>query len=101
MSNSGAKGLKNVIIGLGVLHCTGVVYCGYCLPANVFSSTGGVEDSLMYMHFGSTASEHLPIPLCLLLGAFAELRNASISFVVSVRPSVRMEQLISHWTDLN
>jgi len=30
-------------------------------------------------------------------GAFAKLRKASVSFVMSV--SVRMEQLDSHWTD--
>jgi hypothetical protein len=37
------------------------------------------------------------------LGAFAKLRKTTISFVMpfrpSVRPSVRMEQLGSHWTD--
>ena len=37
------------------------------------------------------------------LGAFAKLRKATISFVMSVRPSVclsaRIEQLGSHWTD--
>ena len=33
------------------------------------------------------------------LGAFAKLRKATISFVISVPPSVRMEQLGSHWTD--
>ena len=32
------------------------------------------------------------------LGAFATLRKATISFVMSVRLSVRMEQLGSHWT---
>ena len=37
----------------------------------------------------------------LLLGAFAKLRKASIRSVVSVRPSVRMEQLGSHWTDFH
>jgi len=37
----------------------------------------------------------------LLLGAFAKLRKAYISFAVSVRPSVRMEQLGSHWTDFH
>ena len=31
----------------------------------------------------------------LLLGAFVELRKATVSFVISVR----MEQLGSHWTD--
>jgi hypothetical protein len=34
----------------------------------------------------------------LVLGAFAKLRKASISFVISVRLSVRMEQLCFHWT---
>jgi hypothetical protein len=33
------------------------------------------------------------------LGAFAKLRKATISFVISVRPSVRMERLGSPWTD--
>jgi hypothetical protein len=36
-----------------------------------------------------------------LLGAFAKLRNATISFVMSVCPSVCMEQLGSHWKDLH
>ena len=35
------------------------------------------------------------------LGDFAKLRKASISFVMSVGPSVRMEQLGSHWTDFH
>ena len=35
------------------------------------------------------------------LDAFAKLRKAAISFVMSVRPSVRMEQLDSHWTDFH
>ena len=39
------------------------------------------------------------------LGTFAKLRKATISFVISVRPSVyrsaRMEQLGSHWTDFH
>ena len=32
------------------------------------------------------------------LGAFAKLRKGTISFVMSIRPSVRMEQLVSHLT---
>ena len=35
------------------------------------------------------------------LGAFVKLRKATISFVMSVRPSVRLEQLGSHWTDFH
>jgi len=34
-------------------------------------------------------------------GAFEKLQKATTSFVMSVRPSVRMEQLGSHWTDFN
>jgi hypothetical protein len=37
----------------------------------------------------------------LFLGAFAKLRKATIRFVMSVRPSVLMEQLGSHWTDFH
>jgi hypothetical protein len=35
------------------------------------------------------------------LGAFAKLRKATVSFVVSARPSVRMEHLGSHRTDFH
>ena len=41
----------------------------------------------------------------LFLGAFAILRKATINFVVSVclsvYPSIRMEQLGSHWTNFH
>jgi hypothetical protein len=35
------------------------------------------------------------------LGACAKLRKATVSFVMSVRLSVRMEQLGSHWTNFH
>jgi hypothetical protein len=35
----------------------------------------------------------------LFLGTFSKLRKTTISFVVSVSPTIRMEQLGSHWTD--
>ena len=35
------------------------------------------------------------------LDALTKLRRATISFVMSVRPSVRMEQLGSYWTDFD
>jgi hypothetical protein len=35
------------------------------------------------------------------LGAFAKLHIATISFVTSIRPSVRIEQLDFHWTDFD
>jgi hypothetical protein len=34
-----------------------------------------------------------------ILGTFTKLRKAATSFVMSIRPSVRVEQLGSHWTD--
>jgi len=34
-------------------------------------------------------------------GAFAKLRKATIIFAMSVRLSVRVEQLGSHWTDFH
>jgi hypothetical protein len=40
-------------------------------------------------------------PETLFLGAFETLRTAIISFVMSVRPSVCMEELISLWTDFD
>jgi hypothetical protein len=48
-------------------------------------------------------------PYCLafhqFLGAFAKLRKVTLSFVMSVRlsvrPSFRMEQLGTHWTDVH
>jgi hypothetical protein len=36
-----------------------------------------------------------------ILGAFAKLQKVTIGFVMSVRPSVRMEQLGTHWTNVN
>jgi hypothetical protein len=35
------------------------------------------------------------------LGAFAKLRKATISFVMFVRPSFRVQHLGSHWTDFH
>ena len=35
------------------------------------------------------------------LGAFAKLRKVTISFVVSVRLSLRMKQHSSHWTGIH
>jgi hypothetical protein len=35
------------------------------------------------------------------LGALAKLRKATISFIMSVRPSVRMEKLGCQWMDFH
>jgi hypothetical protein len=39
------------------------------------------------------------MPQNLSFWAFAKLRKATISFVMPVRPSVRMELFGSHWTE--
>ena len=36
-----------------------------------------------------------------IFGAFAKLRKATISFIVSASLSVRIEQFGSHWTDFH
>ena len=38
---------------------------------------------------------------CSFLGAFAKLRKATVSFVISVRLYVRMQELDSQWTDFD
>jgi hypothetical protein len=43
----------------------------------------------------------LEIKLVLFLGAFEKMRKAIINFVMSVCPSVQVEQLGSHWTDFH
>jgi hypothetical protein len=43
----------------------------------------------------------LPSTACKFLGAFEKLRKAPNSLVISVRPSVGLEQLGSHWTDFH
>jgi hypothetical protein len=48
----------------------------------------------------SVASILVVCMLCMLfLGVFAKLRKAIISFVMSIYPSVRVNQLNSHWMD--
>jgi hypothetical protein len=46
----------------------------------------------------SCKSGIMKVSYSLFLDAFAKLRNATIILVMSVRPSVRMERLGSHWT---
>jgi len=47
-------------------------------------------------------SPNLPVGIDIgFLGAFAKLRKAIISFLMSIRLSVRIEQLGSHWTDFH
>jgi hypothetical protein len=44
---------------------------------------------------------HIQGNTIIILGAVAKFRKAVISFVISVRLSVRMEQLDSYWTDFH
>jgi hypothetical protein len=37
----------------------------------------------------------------IVFGGFAKLRKAALGFVMFVRPSDRLEQLGSHWTDFH
>jgi len=49
--------------------------------------------------------KHVPNVPVSFAGAFTKLQKATISFVVSVQPSihlsVHMEKLLSHWTDFH
>ena len=62
---------------------------------------------IIYKHFSVYFCSFLPFEIKInsqnvpFLGAFAKLRKATISFIMSVRLSVRMEQLGSQWTDLD
>jgi len=57
---------------------------------------------ILYIYIYNTLKESINY-CALFLGMFAKLQIATIGFVVSVhpsvRPSVRMERLGSHWTD--
>jgi len=81
--------------------------CTYC---SLFSAQATRDETAK--DFGGTniprritnisITNHALTSRCVLfLGDFAKLRKAIISFVMSVRPSVRMERLGSHWTDFH
>jgi len=65
------------------------------------STSNGVQKTLKHL----AGSCHIQWSLSsgriwnLLLGAFAKLRKATINFVMPVCPSIRTEQLCSHWAD--
>jgi len=62
-------------------------------------------DYLKYKYMPKTSwwfIQHWAMLLILcLLDAFIQLRKVTISFVMSACPSVRIEQLGSHWTDFH
>jgi hypothetical protein len=49
----------------------------------------------------SVVSVSLHLSSVALLGAFRILRKATVSFVIFVYPSARMQQLGSHWKDFH
>jgi hypothetical protein len=62
--------------------------------------------SKLYKSLGFKPKEALAIVCVFSLlhqfsGAFAKLQKATISFVMSVHPSVLMEHLGSHWMDFH
>jgi len=65
-----------------VVAACGISYCGFS------SCCSGVELTVM-------------CPVCRMLQLFEKLRKMTISFVMFVRLSVRMEQLGFHWKDFN
>jgi len=56
--------------------------------------------SCLVTHWKLIGCKDVPHKICRLLCAFAKLRNATISFC-HVCPSVRIEQLLSHWTNFH
>jgi hypothetical protein len=80
------------------------VLCSACLK-KVLGILLRVFQFIINIIWKKELSPKAPIELVkefpILLGAFAKLRKATISFVMSVRPSVSMEQLGSHWTDFH
>jgi hypothetical protein len=55
---------------------------------------GSLKSGVVYKQFSS-------LPRSTFLGALAKLRKSTISFVMSVHPSVRIEQLASNWTEFH
>jgi hypothetical protein len=72
-------------------------------PTHLSSLQAQVFNIIHSKSEGSWLPSYACYILCVVpfLGVFSKLRKATISFVMSVRPSVRMKQLGSHWTDFN
>jgi hypothetical protein len=49
----------------------------------------------------TSARDFQHVPQRVIFGAFTKSLKVIIGFAMSVRPTVRMEQLGSHWTDLH
>jgi len=78
------------------------VLCDLMAPVCILvsSAAGGPQAVAEGSYTDSVLTEHKrERQASRFLGALAKLRKVTISFVMSVCPSVRMEQLVSHWTD--
>ena len=49
----------------------------------------------------NASKQRFDVSSVVFLGPFAKLRKTTTGFVMSVRPSLSTEQLVSHWTDFN
>jgi hypothetical protein len=73
-----------------VLNTTTILFCR-------FRSARYFYNSLRRIRRPQSEGSYVQVLLC----AIAKLQKAIISFVMSVCLSVRMEQLVSHWTDFH
>jgi hypothetical protein len=84
-----------------------VIVSSMTTPSSVLSPSSIQIQSSSYCTFFPTRKELTSFSEILLfhllydLAAFTELRRANISFVMSVRPSVLMKELGSHWTNFH
>ena len=84
----------------GLLH--GVNVLSAFLPSFIVSSRRFFRPILLLRNDDSFLSFHISLFQTSFLGALTKLRKGPISFMfvcLSVRPSVHMQQLASHWTD--
>ena len=76
-----------------------------CVPLSAVSLLSKYIKQICRNVFLCTLHMHLfkrwIIHYAIIFKPFAKLRKANISFVMSIRPSVRIKQLGSHWTDFD
>jgi hypothetical protein len=99
---------KTVCIGAlhyGTLHCAllSLAKSSNCILLVYMTKNnfGAKFLNLVFLLLTSLVQKSNKRLLLSFLGAFTKLRKATISFVMCVRPSVRMELLGSHRTDFN
>ena len=80
-----------LLLCLGILIFMDILFCAFCFIL-LFYVLLVCKYVLYYCHRVSTQLQ---------LTKYIKLRKATISFVMSVRLSIHMQQLGSHWTDSN